>query len=67
MLKLFAPMVRDIDVKRDASVLSSGCGDLTRTQMKVEFTHDVGILENLVTDGTGEVTRKDAKFVKEAK
>ena len=37
MLK-FAPMVRDIDVKRDASVLSSGCGDLTRTQTKVEST-----------------------------
>ena len=37
MLK-FAPMVRDKDVKRDASVLSSGCGDLTRTQTKVEFT-----------------------------
>ena len=33
-----APMVRDIDVMRDASVLSSGCGDLTRTQTKVEFT-----------------------------
>ena len=30
----------------------------------VEFTHDVGIPENLVTDGTGEFTRKDAKFVK---
>ena len=27
-------------------------------------THDVGIPENLVTDGTGEFTRKDAKFVK---
>ena len=26
----FAPTVRDKDVKRDASVLSSGCGDLTR-------------------------------------
>ena len=37
MLK-FAPMVRDIDVKRDTSVLSSGCGDLTRTQTKVEST-----------------------------
>ena len=37
MLK-FALMVRDIDVKRDASVLSSGCGDLTHTQMKVELT-----------------------------
>ena len=37
MLK-FAPMMRDIYVKRDASVLSSGCGGLTRTQMKVEFT-----------------------------
>ena len=34
----FAPIVRDVDVKRDASVLSSGCGDLTHTQMKVEFT-----------------------------
>ena len=33
----------------------------------VEFTHDVGIPENLVTDGTGEFTRKDAKFVKEVK
>ena len=30
-------------------------------------THDIGIPENLVTDGTGEFTRKDAKFVKEAK
>ena len=30
----------------------------------VEFTHDVGIPENLVTNGTGEFTRKDAKFVK---
>ena len=31
----------------------------------VEFnTHDLGIPENLVTDGTGESTRKDAKFVK---
>ena len=30
----------------------------------VEFTHNVGILENLVTNGTGEFTRKDAKFVK---
>ena len=30
----FAPMVRDKDVKRDASF----CGDLTRTQMEVEFT-----------------------------
>ena len=30
----------------------------------VEFTHDVGIPENLITDGTGEFTRKDAKFVK---
>ena len=30
----------------------------------VEFTHDVGIPENLVTDGTGEFTRKDVKFVK---
>ena len=37
MLK-FAPMMRDMDVKRDASVLSSGCRDLTRTQMEVEFT-----------------------------
>ena len=38
MLK-FAPIMRDIDVKSDANVLSSaGCGDLTRTQMKVEFT-----------------------------
>ena len=37
MLK-FAPMVRDKDVKRDASVLSRGCGDLTRTQTKVEST-----------------------------
>ena len=34
----FALMVRDKDVKRDASVLSSGCGDLTRTQTKVEST-----------------------------
>ena len=34
----FAPIMRDIDVKRDASVLSSSCRDLTRTQMKVEFT-----------------------------
>ena len=33
----------------------------------VEFTHDVGIPENLVTDGTGESTGKDAKFVKEVK
>ena len=33
-----APMMRDIDIKRDANVLSSGCGDLTRMQMKVEFT-----------------------------
>ena len=34
----------------------------------VEFnTHDVGIPENLVTNGTGEFTRKDAKFVKEVK
>ena len=30
----------------------------------VEFTHDVGIPENLITDGTGQFTRKDAKFVK---
>ena len=30
----------------------------------VEFTHDIGIPENLVTDYTGEFTRKDAKFVK---
>ena len=30
----------------------------------VEFTHDVGIPENLVADSTGEFTRKDAKFVK---
>ena len=30
----------------------------------VEFTHDVGIPENLVTDGTREFTRKDVKFVK---
>ena len=30
----------------------------------VEFTHDIGIPENLVTNGTGEFTRKDAKFVK---
>ena len=37
MLK-FAPIVRDIDVKRDVDVLSSCCGDLTRTQTKVEFT-----------------------------
>ena len=51
-------MVRVIDVMRDASVLLSGCGDLTRTQMKVEFTHDIGIPENLVIDGTGEFTRK---------
>ena len=33
----------------------------------VEFTHDVGIPENLITDGTGQFTRKDAKFVKEVK
>ena len=33
-------------------------------QSMVEFTHDVGIPENLVTDGTGQFTRKDAKFVK---
>ena len=33
----------------------------------VEFTHDVGIPENLVTDGTGEFTRKDVKFVKDVK
>ena len=33
----------------------------------VEFTHDVGIPENLVTDGTGEFTRKDAMFVKGSK
>ena len=31
----------------------------------VEFTHDVGIPENLVTNSTGEFTRKDDKFVKE--
>ena len=37
MLK-FALMVRDIDVKRDVDVLSSSCGDMTRTQTKVEFT-----------------------------
>ena len=37
MLK-FALMTRDIDVKRHVDVLSSGCGDLTRTQTKVEFT-----------------------------
>ena len=37
MLK-FAPMMRDIDLKRDASVLSSGCGDLTHTLTKVEST-----------------------------
>ena len=30
----------------------------------VEFAHDIGIPENLVTDSTGEFTRKDAKFVK---
>ena len=30
----------------------------------VEFTHNVGIPENLVTNGTGEFTRKDATFVK---
>ena len=30
----------------------------------VEFTHDISIPENLVTDGTGKFTRKDAKFVK---
>ena len=36
-------------------------------KLMVEFTHDVGIPENLVTDGTGEFTRKDAKFVKEVK
>ena len=33
----------------------------------VEFTHDVGIPENLVTDGTGELTRNNVKFVKEVK
>ena len=33
----------------------------------VEFTHDIGIPESLVTDGTGEFTRKDAKFVKEVR
>ena len=33
----------------------------------VEFTHDVGIPENLVTDSTGEFNRKDAKFVNEVK
>ena len=37
MLK-FALTTRDIDVKRDVNVLSSVCGDLTRTQTKVEFT-----------------------------
>ena len=34
---------------------------------RVEFTQDVSIPENLVTNGTGEFTRKDAKFVKEVK
>ena len=29
-----------------------------------EFTHDVGIPENLVTNGTGEFTRKDVKVCK---
>ena len=33
-------------------------------QSMVEFTHDISIPENLVTDGTGEFTRKDVKFVK---
>ena len=33
----------------------------------VEFTHDVGIPENPVTDGTGEFTRKDVKFVTEVR
>ena len=33
----------------------------------VEFTHNVGIPENLVTEGTGEFDRKDDKFVKEVK
>ena len=40
MLK-FAPMTRDIDVKRHVDVLSSGCGDLTRTQTKVESTDGI--------------------------
>ena len=34
----FAPMMRNINVKRYVNVLSSGCRDLTRTQTKVEFT-----------------------------
>ena len=33
----------------------------------VEFTDDVGIPENLVTDGAGEFTRKNTEFVKEAR
>ena len=30
----------------------------------VEFTHDIGIPENLLANGTGEFNIKDAKFVK---
>ena len=30
-------------------------------------THDIGIPEDLVTNSTVDFTRKDAKFVKEAK
>ena len=33
----------------------------------VEFTDDVGIPDNLVTDGAGEFTSKNTEFVKEAR
>ena len=33
----------------------------------IEFTDDVGIPENLVTDGAGEFTGKNTEFVKEAR
>ena len=45
-------------VQSSSSVWVDACKSM------VEFTHDVGIPENLVTDGTGEFTRKDVKFVK---
>ena len=36
-------------------------------QLLIKFTDDVGIPEALVTDGAGEFTGRNTKFVKEAR
>jgi hypothetical protein len=58
-----------------ANVFTNGCftmaipmsGRTDAAKSLIDFTDDVGIPEDLVTDGAGEFTGKNTEFVKEAR